>query len=255
MERWTNKVALVTGAGSGIGEAIARELCSNGVIVVGLDRLEDRLIKLSAALQSDYPSATFVSIVCDLTKEEQIKAAFNRIINDHGGVDILVNCAGLITNFAILEEGSDDDLATIFQTNVMALISCTKKAFKSMADRDTEGYIVNLCSVAGHTASIAPPGAKPFAAVYSPSKFAVVALNKMLGQELVYFNKPKIRISNVSPGVVQTDIFNAGGVSGFENVPSLKPVDVANTVIYILSTPSHVQIRDIIVEPVGSAFY
>lgn len=257
MERWTNKIAVVTGAGSGIGEAIARELCAKNVVVVGVDLLKDRLDKLSEVIAQEYSTATFVPIVCDLTKEAEIQAAFDQIIKSQGGVDILINCAGLITKYAILEEGSDASLNTIMQTNVMAVVSCIKKAYRSMADRDTDGYIINLCSVAGHCTPNTPIGSKPFAALYGPSKSAISHMTKVLVRELVYYQKPKIRISNVSPGVVQTDIFNAANVtaSGFETLARLQPVDIANTVLFILSTPSHVQVRDLIVEAVGAPFY
>lgn len=244
----------MTGASAGIGEAICRDLCANNVIVAGLARREDRLIKLGEDILKKTPSARFFPVVCDLAQEDQIKAAFEKVIAQFGGVDILINNAGIVTKFALLEEGSDDMLTKVIQTNLLALLSCTKKAFKSMCDRDTDGYIVNVSSVAGH---IVPNmnGLKPFGGTYSPSKFALTAVNKLLGQELVYFQRPKIRISSISPGLVKTEIFDGLGSSGFEELNHLKPEDISSSIMYILSTPSHVQVRELIVEPVGVAYY
>lgn len=254
MERWSNKVAVVTGASSGIGEAISRDLCTRNVIVVGLARREDRLIKLGEDILKKTSSARFLPVVCDVTQEDQIKAAFDRVISTFGGVDILVNNAGVITQYAILEEGSDEMINRVIQTNVIGLLSCTKKAYKSMADRDVPGYIVNISSLAGH---IVPNFSKlkPFSATYSASKFAVSAINSIVAQELVYYKKPQIRISNISPGLVDTEILLAGGFPNFDHLPRMKSEDIVDALIYILSTPSSVQVRDIVIEPVGMPIF
>lgn len=251
MDRWTNKVAVVTGAGSGIGAQMCVDLCSCGVLVYGLDCNEDRLIDLSLAIPDGFSTVT-----CDLTIEQEIVAAFERIISEAGGVDILVNCAGMMTNNAILDDEGDERLLRMFQTNVLALISCTKKAYQSMSARDVEGHIVNLCSVTGHGVP-GVPGLKPVASGYYASKFAVNALNRVINQELVYFGKTKIRISNISPGLVTgTNIAND---TDFEQVLAneqlLKPKDISDALIFILSAPAHVQIREVILESVGGMMF
>lgn len=257
MDRWANKVAVVTGASSGIGEQICRDLCSRKVIVVGLARRAELLSAIGQDIAAKDPSAgRFVGISCDLTVEQEIRTAFDRIVSEFGGMDILVNNAGVFTNANILEEGTDDALEKTIQTNISAVVSCTKKAFKSMSARDTEGYIVNISSVAGHSVPSAVPGMKPFPGAYFASKAALTALNKSLGQELVYYQKPNIRVSNISPGIVKTDIFQTGGFGdAMDAVPNLNAKDVSDALLYILSTPSHVQVRDIIMECVGAAYY
>lgn len=256
MDRWANKVAVVTGASSGIGERICRDLCTQKVIVVGLARRTDRLSQIQADIAKDPSAGQFVPLCCDVTDEKQIKAAFDKIVKDHGGVDILVNNAGVFTDGGILEPGSDDVLNKTFDTNVSAVLSCTRKAFQSMSERNADGYIVNISSIAGHTVPCNAPGMKPFPGAYFASKSALTAINRMIGQELVYYQKKNIRVSNISPGIVQTEIFKAGGFgNAMDALPSLNAKDVSDTLQFILSTPSHVQVRDVILEAVGSAFY
>lgn len=257
MDRWTNKVALVTGAGSGIGAQICRELCSHGLIVYGLDCNEESLQSLFEELHGDIDSVAFFStVLCDLTDEDQIVAAFDRITSESGGVDILVNCAGMMTNNAILEDEGDERLQRMFQLNVLAVISCIKKAYKSMADRDADGHIVNMCSVTGHGVP-GFPGLKPVASAYYASKFAVNALNRVINQELIYFNKPKIRITNISPGLVGGT--NIAKDTDFEEAlrseSLLQPKDISDTLRFILSAPRHVQVREVILESVGGMMY
>lgn len=256
MERWANKVALVTGAGSGIGAQICHDLCDNKVIVVGLDFKEDFLGSVAKKIRTKNSNARFSTILCDLTQEDQIKAAFELIQKDYGGVDILVNCAGIICDSTLMEENRMEVFTKLIQTNLLAVISCTQKAMKSMSERDVEGHIVNLCSVSGHCVPVFP-GFKPVTTVYSMSKFGMTAFNRLLNQELIYYKNTKIRVSNISPGPVA----NTGLTKGMDldkklqGQGTLNVKDVSETMIFILSTPSHVQVRDIILEGVGSGVY
>lgn len=111
MDRWAGKVALVTGACSGIGTQICRDLCGHEVWVFGLDRDSDRIQLIFDEILAS--GAQFSAITCDLTEEEQIVFAFDRVIEEAQGVDILINCAGMMTNNAILdEEGYETILKT-----------------------------------------------------------------------------------------------------------------------------------------------
>lgn len=191
-----------------------------------------------------------------MSVEEQVQAAFDRINRELGGVDVLVNNAGIFLNAGLLEENCDSQLNAIIQTNLMGVIWCTRRAFKSMVERDNESYIVNISSVAGHNVISNLPDQKPFPGAYFASKHALTALNRAIGQELVFYQKPKIRITNISPGVVNTDIFRTGGFgNSFDAAPHLTPEDVSNAMLYLLSTPPHVHTRDMIMESVGTSFY
>lgn len=256
MERWANKVAVVTGAASGIGAQFCRDLYSHQVTVIGLDINQDLLDQLATEINS---KGRFIPQLCDLTKEDEIQATFEQIISEHGGVDILVNCAGIFPKYAVLHEDSYENVLKTLQTNLLAVISCTKKAFKSMSDRDVEGHIVTMGSIAGHITSSFP--GVDSSAMYYTTKAAVKTLNQMLAKELVYYKKPKIRLSNISPSLVGGT--NLGKRETATTVDlkirdfafKLSPKDISDTLIYILSTPAHVQVRDIILESAGSGFY
>lgn len=255
MERWANKVAVVTGAGSGIGAQICLDLCSNHLRVFGLDFNQDHLAEIKERMQQTHPEAQFTVIHCDLTKEDQIEAAFEKIVTVEGGVDVLVNNAGVLGKQSILSAPMVD-ISQMMQTNVVAMISCAQKAIKSMRDRDVEGHIVNLCSVAGHTQAKVP--GEPVLSAYVASKHAVRVLNQMLNQELAHFEVKKIRLSNISPGAVGGTKISVAG-STFDNLlqteGSLTPKEVSSQIIHILSLPSHLIIREMILESAGFAFY
>lgn len=255
MDRWANKVAVVTGAGSGIGAQMCIDLCRNNITVIGLDYNPDYLEKTASTIVQNIPSARFSSIVCDLTQESNIKSAFEQILANHEGVDILVNSAGYFHDVAVLEEGGLEALTKTVQTNLIAVISCTKKAFVSMAERNVPGQIINVCSVAGHTVLTAP-GLLP-ATVYYATKSAVKTLNQLLGQELLFKNNDKIRISNISPALVGgTNLLNSTGHKAILECPNkLAPKDISETMLFILSAPQHVHIREVIMESVGAMGY
>lgn len=258
MERWANKVAVVTGAASGMGAQFSQDLCSHNVTVVGLDFKEELLNPTAAAIVSKNPLARFIPVLCDLTVEEEISAAFDRIIKEMGGVDILINCAGIYCGGPVLQEGGADLLIKqTIQTNLLAPILCIKRAFKSMADRDVDGHIVNISSVLGHV--VTPLPGLPPASIYCVTKSALKTLNQMIGQELVHYKNRRVRISNISPGIVggtnilkDTQFHNLVlGNDGFK----LTPKDVSDALIFILSAPQNVQVRDVIIESTGACLY
>lgn len=256
MERWANKVALVTGAGSGIGAQMCEDLCEKNLTVVGIDLKKSRLDHVYQKINYYNPSARFSFLVCDVTKEEEIQSVFDKVIEEHGGVDILINCAGIMSSYSLLEDGGDEVYERVFQTNVLAVISCIKKAVQSMTERDVPGHVVNMCSVAGHCVATAP-GLKPVFSAYYASKHAIRALNQLINQELVFYGHSKIRISNISPALVGgTEIVKGTGVDNLmENAPQLTPKDISDVLMFILGAPEKVQIREVIVESVGSAMY
>lgn len=251
MEQWKGKIAVVTGVNSGLGFAIAKDLCRHGVIVVGLDMNTDRAEELQKAIKKLRPSAQCHVLKCNLTKEEDIVEGFDYAIKTYGGVDILINNAGFCRKSAILDEGNLELLKTIIETNVLGVISCTKKAFKSMADRDVPGYIINVSSVGGHVVPYMPntPGLN----VYSPTKHAVTALGTVLRHELNFFKKPKIRVSNISPGGMLTNIMGSEAMmrSAPMELPLMDPAQVSNAIMYMLSTDPKVQIQDLIIRHVS----
>lgn len=257
MEQWRGKVAIVTGASAGIGAATCVALANEGVIVVGLARRYVRLAKLKEQIVLRKPDAKFHALKCDLTDEEDIEAAFKYVKEQFGGVDILINNAGIAKTTGILDGNNAKDLHDVLQTNLVSVVSCTQKAYKLMAARDSAGYIVNVSSVLGH--SVFSLGQKPTLNLYPSTKFGLRALIQVLQQELNYMAKRNIRISNISPGIVKTEIGKASGLSAevlqmYNAIPHLEADDVADAIVYLLSTPAHVNIQDIIIRPTGEAF-
>ncbi|CAG9861410.1 unnamed protein product [Phyllotreta striolata] len=249
MDRWVGKVALVTGASSGIGAAIAKALVENGLLVVGIARRIDKIEDLSRTL-ADQPGKLF-ALRCDVAKEEDILRSFRWITENVGPIHILINNAGLIrpTN---LTDGCTEDWRKIFDVNVMALCICTREAVKVMRQKKVAGHIVHINSVVGHTVPVLP---KPAFNVYPASKHAVTALTETLRQELIHLDSP-IKVTSISPGVVTTEFMenlpNDGTKEAVNQMKALRPEDVAGSILYVLGTAPHVHIQELIIRPMGT---
>ncbi|KAH8358413.1 hypothetical protein KR093_000060 [Drosophila rubida] len=241
MDRWLNRTVVVTGASSGIGAACCKMLVAKGMVVVGLARREDRLKQLQAELSSEL-AARFHIRKCDVSDEQQVVDAFTWICKTLGGVDVLVNNAGITRFSTVTEKGNSGDLRSIVDTNVMGVAWCTREAFQSMQSRQVnDGHVVIINSVAGHIVPHLPMN------LYSPSKHAVTALTEVLRAE--FMNKgTKIKITSVSPGAVDTEIIDK---TVLPDLPMLRAEDIADAVIYCIQTPPNVQIHELIIKPIG----
>lgn len=192
MDRWIGKTAVVTGASSGIGAAIVVELLKSGVNVVGLARRKEKV----EALQQSIPrsvSAKLYPIKCDLTQESEIKAAFNWIENSLGGIDILINNAGIIRTMNLFDPDNSQDLRDTIDTNILAVVLCTREAFWSMKKRSVNGHIIHINSHAGHKIPFFV-GLYPSFNIYPSTKYAVTAMTEVMRQELQVFDT-KIKVS------------------------------------------------------------
>ncbi|XP_046417505.1 uncharacterized short-chain type dehydrogenase/reductase y4vI-like [Neodiprion fabricii] len=233
MERWVSKVAVVTGASSGIGASVVQELVRQGMVVVGLARRKEKVERLADAL-IEFPGKLH-SVECDVSKEESVLAAFAWIREELGTVDVLVNNAG-IAKETTLTEGSLEEWRAVFDVNVFGLCLCTREAVRLMREGDVEGLVVHVNSLAGERVP-----AVPGFGVYPGSKRALTAMAETLRHEL---RATKIRVTCVSPGLVATELLS--GYSAFSEealaaMPALRPDDVAAAIVYVLSTPPHVQ--------------
>lgn len=157
----------------------------------------------------------------------------------------------------ILDEGEsvNDELKKIVDVNLMGLVYCTRAAFKSMKTRDY-GYIVNINSITGHFIPFPTEDVASYN-TYAASKHGVTATNEVLRQELICseFMK-KIRVTSISPGEVKTEMVAASGFEGstdeyFASVPLLLPEDIAEGVVYVLSTPPRVNVTELTIRPTG----
>jgi short-subunit dehydrogenase len=190
----TNKILLITGASSGIGEALARRATQLGAIVVIAARRKDRLDSLAAALQSDVATNQRVlPLPCDITVRAQAEAIVETTIERFGRIDVLVNNAGR-GHFACIEDTDDDTIQNMFALNVYALWYTIRPTLRHMRARGN-GHIINIASIAGKLGF-------PFNSAYVAAKHAVVGFTHALRMELAGTD---IHATVVCPATVATD--------------------------------------------------
>ncbi|KAH8312500.1 hypothetical protein KR044_011082 [Drosophila immigrans] len=244
MDRWQNRVAVVTGASSGIGAACCKDLVAKGMIVVGLARREPRLKELKASLPADQ-AARFHGRACDVSVEEQVIDTFKWVDETLGGADVLINNAGIVRLPHITDAGNSADLRATLDTNVLAVSWCTREAFQSLQRRKVnDGHVVIINSVVGHKVPMYG------LSMYAPSKYAVTALTEVLRWEFLK-KGTKTKITSISPGGVDTEIHANNSMAG---APMLRAEDLADAVTYCIQTPPHVQIHELTIKPVGEQF-
>ncbi|XP_034473249.1 farnesol dehydrogenase [Drosophila innubila] len=250
MNRWSNRVAVVTGASSGIGAACCKDLVAKGMVVVGLARRENRLEEIKAALPADQ-AARFHYHKCDVSDEKQVIETFAWIEKTLGGADVLVNNAGISRHTTLTGEGNSADLRAVLDTNVLGVSWCTREAFNSMQRRKIDdGHIVIINSIAGHRVPILPGMSFN---MYAPSKHAITALTEVLRQEFLA-KGTKTKITSISPGAVDTEIIDKNAFTKLGDFPLLLAEDVADAVSYCIQTPPNVQIHELTIKPVGEKF-
>ncbi|XP_014286525.1 farnesol dehydrogenase [Halyomorpha halys] len=237
MEALKQRVAVVTGASEGIGEAIVRRLAAEGMKVAALARRIDKLTELENDLKGR--GYTVKGYICDVQKEGDVQAAFRSIEEDFGAITLLVNNAGVSKNIK-LDDINLDDVNTLLNTNVVGVLACTKEGLASMKTHSVDrGHIVIINSVAGHRDL-------PFdtISVYTASKKAITSLCTSLRNHL----KPsKIRVTSISPGLVKTKM-TKGYMDQVPNLPHLLASDVADAVVYAVSAPLNVNVSELILD-------
>lgn len=231
-------MALVTGASSGIGSAIAKRLSDEGLTVFAAARRMDRLESLAR------PSGgSIVPVYLDVRDDSSVSSAFARLKDERGGLDVLVNNAGLGHQESLLD-GDTERWREMLDVNVLSLCVCTREGVRLMKGR-AEGHIFHVGSLSGHRV---PPGS----GVYGATKFAVRSLTESLRQELATAQLP-IRVTAVSPGFVETEFHQKHFKSAekseelYQRYKVLEASDVADQIVHALSAPSHVAIHDILV--------
>jgi 17beta-estradiol 17-dehydrogenase / 3beta-hydroxysteroid 3-dehydrogenase len=244
MARWAGKTALVTGASSGIGAAIAARLLAEGLRVVGCGRRQRAVAEVLTP--ADPGGGSSLALACDVRDETAVKAAFAAARERFGGVDVLVNNAGL-GHAGPLAKGEVEQWREMLEVNVLGLCICTREALADMRARGDRGQIIHIGSMAGQRV---PAGA----GVYAATKHAVRALTESLRMELREAGDP-IRVGEICPGFVETG-FAAHYLKSAEKAREtysqfkvLEARDVAEAVVYMLACPDHVQVHDILMRP------
>ena len=227
------KVAIVTGSTKGIGRAIAETLVREGLNVCVSARKADEVERAVREL-SDAGEGKVTGAVCDVRDYDEVKALFEHTVSEFGGVDVLVNNAG-IGIFGRVDETEPEDFRAVIETNLFGVFYCCREAIPQMKKRGG-GYIINISSLAG-------TNAHPQMAVYNASKFGLNGFSEALMQEVRHDG---IKVSYIMPGSVNTHF---GGDEPEESKSwQLQPSDIARVVVDLLhhddrSLPSRVEIR------------
>ena len=230
------KVALVTGAGSGIGRAMARAVAAEGMRVALVGRSADRLTAVADEIEGE----TLVA-PADLTRPDDLNRAVAETIARFGGIDVLLPNAGIYIPGDVAEGNPDawDELIAINVSSVFRLVRCV---LPGMIQRK-QGHIIVTSSISGHQAIHLEP-------IYSASKHAIQSFVHGLRRQVARYN---IRVGEVSPGVVLNELWGyrdpAAIADKVEAHEGLRSEDVAEAIVFMLSRPAHVTIRDLVILP------
>ncbi len=250
LSRWRGKVALVTGASSGIGAAIAGELGAIGMKVVLAGRDERRLKAVAKKINSHPRLPGRATIVaCDQIQMSENRRLMRHMLDDFGGVDVLVNCAAMRGGFLLLESEWAEVQAAL-DLNIRATLWCAREAVLQMRGK-REGAIINLSSTVGHRVLPGVP------AMYAATKHALRILTDGLRSEVAAHKWP-IKVAQISPGLTDTPWHRKKGGKRvrrkqYPHAP-LTPGQVAEAVMYVLATPPEVQVRDIILSSIEQPY-
>ena len=233
----SSRVAVITGASSGIGAATARALAADGYRVAPLARRLDRVEALAQELGDGA-----IAIQADVTERDQIVAAAERVQDELGGADVLVNNAGTML-LAPFSSEQREDYRRMVEVNLLGAITATEVFLDQL--RDGGGDLINISSVAGRVAG-------PGSGVYSASKWGVNGWSESLRQELL----PDVRVTLIEPGVVDTELpthitheATRQAVQQGYDAATVKPEEIAEVIAFVLARPRHLAINEVLLRP------
>lgn len=238
-----DRVAIITGASSGIGYATALALSRAGARIAAGARRTDKLELLRAEIEKAGGEALVQRL--DVTKKDDCDAFVDAAVKKWGGVDILVNNAGLMP-LSFFKNQKVDEWDRMVDVNIKGVLYCTAAAVPHMMAKKS-GHIVNISSIAGRV--VFPAGS-----VYCATKHAVTAFSEGLRQELS--QRSNIRVTCIEPGVVDTDLNNsitdaslAKFVESTKQMAALHAEDIANAILFAVESPPHMNVNEIMVRP------
>jgi 3-hydroxy acid dehydrogenase/malonic semialdehyde reductase len=236
------KTALITGASSGIGAAVAEKLAAGGVKVVLVARRIDRLEALAKKLQTQYQASVFIA-EADVRQAEAMPGVLHSLPKLFRDIDILVNSAGLAAGLDLVQDADLTDWDQMIDTNFKGLVYATRAVLPFMQARGV-GHIVNVSSLAAHRTY-------PGGSVYCATKAAVQSFTRALKLECQGQN---IRVTDIAPGMVETEFsevrFKGDAERAKQVYADLVPLsaeEVADAVYYAVSRPAHVNISEIVI--------
>ncbi|HFV7803778.1 SDR family oxidoreductase [Staphylococcus aureus] len=227
----TDKIAVVTGAGSGIGEAIATLLHEEGAKVVLAGRNKDKLQNVANQLAQDSVKV----VPTDVTNKEEVDELMKIAQQTFGGLDIVINSAGQMLSSKITDY-QVDEWDSMIDVNIKGTLYTAQAALPTMLEQSS-GHLINIASISGFEVTKS-------STIYSATKAAVHTITQGLEKELA---KTGVKVTSISPGMVDTAITAAYNPSDRKK---LDPQDIAETVLYALTQPKHVNVNEITVRPV-----
>lgn len=238
-----DKVAVITGASSGIGEATAELLAKQGAKVVLAARRKDRLEELKKKIEAD--GGTALVVETDVTDRKDLEKLASETKSSFGNIDILVNNAGLMP-LSLMDKLHEDEWDKMVDVNIKGVLNAYAAFFPQMKEKGS-GHIVNVSSVAGKR--LFPGGA-----VYCATKFAIRALSEGLRQELA--PEYNIKVTSIEPGAVETELLDTitdedmkEMTEKFKGMERLKSEDIAESILYAVSQPGRVNVGEVLVMP------
>lgn len=247
------RIALITGASSGIGEACARKFAEGGYSLILTARRAEKLAELKAELEAE--GTKVKTLTFDVRDAEAAEKAVDSLEPEWRKIDVLINNAGLALGLDKEYEGDPDDWNTMIDTNIKGLLTMTRLIVPGMVERN-EGHVINIGSVAGDAAYAKGN-------VYCATKAAVKTITDGLRIDLA---ETAVRVTNLKPGLVETNFSNVRfhgdnqrADNVYKGITPLTGADIADVAFYAASTPKHVQIAEVLIlathQASGSVIY
>ena len=238
-----DKVAIITGASSGIGYATALALSKAGAKVAIGARRVDKLEELAKKISADGGEVFYQKL--DVTQREECENFAKAVLEKWGSIDILVNNAGLMP-LSLFKSLKIDEWDRMIDVNIKGVLYSTASVILHMKEKKS-GHIINLSSVAGRT--VFPTGT-----VYCATKHAITAFSEGLRQE--FSARSNIRVTSIEPGVVSTELTDTitdeslqGFIENAKKMEALQAEDIANAILYAVESPSHVNVNEVLIRP------
>lgn len=247
------RIALITGASSGIGEACARKFAEGGYDLILTARRAEKLAELKAELEAE--GTKVKTLTFDVRDAEAAETAVDSLEPEWRKIDVLINNAGLALGLDKEYEGDPDDWNTMIDTNIKGLLTMTRLIVPGMVERN-DGHVINIGSVAGDAAYAKGN-------VYCATKAAVKAITDGLRIDLA---ETAVRVTNLKPGLVETNFSNVRfhgdnqrADNVYKGITPLTGADIADVAFYAASAPKHVQIAEVLIlathQASGSVIY
>lgn len=247
------RIALITGASSGIGEACARKFAEGGYDLILTARRAEKLAELKAELEAE--GTKVKTLTFDVRDAEAAETAVDSLEPEWRKINVLINNAGLALGLDKEYEGDPDDWNTMIDTNIKGLLTMTRLIVPGMVERN-EGHVINIGSVAGDAAYAKGN-------VYCATKAAVKTITDGLRIDLA---ETAVRVTNLKPGLVETNFSNVRfhgdnqrADSVYKGITPLTGADIADVAFYAASAPKHVQIAEVLIlathQASGSVIY